>query len=67
MLDAGRLQDGVALLDGVDALALVFELRPSVEHVDELEVALVDMPLLHLVLLLHNEPVARHACAALVG
>ncbi len=52
MLDAWRLQNRVALLDGVDALALVLELRPAVQHVDELEVAVVDVPLLHFVLLL---------------
>ena len=50
VLDAGRLQDGVALADRSLALALVLERGPAVHDVDELERAVVHVPLLHLVL-----------------
>ena len=49
MRDHRALVDTIALLDTAHALAGIFELGPAFEHVDELEVALVDMPLLDLV------------------
>src|SRR5256885_1334228 len=39
--DAGRLQDAVALLERVLAVALVDERDPAVQHVEHLEVAVV--------------------------
>src|SRR5207249_7944659 len=39
--DPGRLQDAVALAEGMLAVALVDELDPTVQHVEHLEVALV--------------------------
>src|SRR4030088_1313108 len=50
MLDARRLEDGIALADRALALTFVLEDRPAVHHVHELECAVVDVPLLHLVL-----------------
>ena len=52
VLDRGRLQDRIALADRALPLPLVLEGRPAVQHQHELEVALVDVPVLHLVLLL---------------
>ena len=50
MADARALVDAVALADRPHALALVLELGPAVHDVDELERAVVDVPLLDLVL-----------------
>ena len=50
MRDAGALVDDVAFLDAPHALPLIFELGPAVQHHDELEGAVVDMPVLHFVL-----------------
>src|SRR5262249_53779744 len=50
MLDAGGLQDRIALADRALALSLVFEGCPAVQDEDELEGAIVDVPFLHLVL-----------------
>jgi hypothetical protein len=50
MLDAGRLQNAVTLADRVLSLTFVLKGRPAVEDIDELEGAVVYVPLLHLVL-----------------
>ena len=50
MRDARDLIDAVALADRPLPVALVLEGRPTVHHVDELERAVVHVPLLHLVL-----------------
>src|SRR5262249_35850043 len=50
VLDAGRLQDRIALADGVATLALVLERRPAIHDEHELERAVMHVPFLHLVL-----------------
>ena len=49
MLDHRFLQNAVALLDRLYALAFLLELGPTVEHIDELEVTFMDVPLLNFV------------------
>ena len=49
MLDAGHLQDAIALANGTLALPLIFECGPAIHDIDELERAVVHVPLLHLV------------------
>src|SRR5262249_40367984 len=50
VLYAGGLQNGIALANGSLTLPLILKSGPAVQDVDELEGAVVNMPLLHLVL-----------------
>src|SRR5258708_21885828 len=50
MRDARNLVDAVALADRPRALAGILERGRTAQHVDHLERAVVDVPLLHLVL-----------------
>ena len=49
VLDAGALVDHVTLLNTMQSFAFVFELCPTIQDHHELKVAVVYMPLLHLV------------------